>query len=79
MGGRWSGPKLTKVTFLFFLNESVPKNDVISMTVNVPSIIVITGDGTMPRGECLGLYLTLREDQVKLVAILVTIQVQEIK
>ena len=33
------------------------KSDVLTMTVNVPNdLIVITGDGTMKQGQCLGLY-----------------------
>ena len=33
------------------------KSDVITMTVNVPhDLIVITGDGTLKQGQCLGLY-----------------------
>jgi len=34
-----------------------PDSDIISMTVNVPNdLIVLAGDGTMEKGECLGLY-----------------------
>ena len=33
------------------------ENDIIDMTVGIPSMIVITGDGKMPKGHCLGVYV----------------------
>ena len=32
------------------------ENEVLTMTISIPLMIVITEDGTITRGECLGLY-----------------------
>ena len=50
----------SEIHCLYNLLESAKKfrsdTEVIRMKVNIPSMIVLTGNGTMKRGECLGLY-----------------------